>query len=44
MKYICVKCNKTKTKIFGMKLYKKVINGKIEKVPVCCGIKMSRMV
>ena len=40
MEYICLKCNKKKKKTLLMKRYKTVINGKIVKVPLCCGFKM----
>ena len=44
MKYICLKCKKTRSKKIGEKTYKKKLpNGKIIKVPVCCERKMELM-
>ena len=43
MKYQCLNCGKIRRKKIFEKTYKKILpNGKIKKVPVCCGRKMER--
>ena len=41
MNYKCLKCGKARKKKFREKTYKKkLFNGKIKKVPICCNKKM----